>query len=120
MTMSSIGPGQWSCDSRGQRLSFRAYRPDDATRGEAVFDASPTIADTDVERRLRVLRGGYPFAVTYVPPAGWTEDFRGDTWGRIRASFHRRRDCVRIRDAADLREVDKPYDATRCSHCARD
>lgn len=85
-----------------------------------MFDASPTIADTDVERRLRVLRGGYPFAVTYVPPAGWTEDFRGDTWGRIRASFHRRRDCVRIRDAADLREVDKPYDATRCSHCARD
>lgn len=61
-----------------------------------MSDASPTIADTDVDH------------------------FRGDTWGRIRASFHRRRDCVRIRDAADLREVDKPYDATRCSHCARD
>jgi hypothetical protein len=57
--------------------------------------------------------------VTYAPPSGWTETFTGDTSGRIRALFHIKADCSRIRNADQLRKVDKPYDASRCSSCAR-
>jgi hypothetical protein len=39
--------------------------------------------------------------------------------GRIRALFHTKVDCTRIRNPDQLRKVDKPYDASRCSSCAR-
>lgn len=59
----------------------------------------------------------------YVPPSGWVEKMLSNDSEPQRltsARFHSRRDCPRVTDAGALREVDKPYSAIRCTHCASD
>ncbi len=58
--------------------------------------------------------------MTYAPPSGWIErtDDPSDVLTRVRARFHRRDDCERIKNPVGLVQVDKPYHAARCPGCA--
>jgi hypothetical protein len=57
----------------------------------------------------------------YEPPAGWVEPFTPapDEPVATHERFHTRRDCSLIRPVAELRQVDRPYSAARCSRCAK-
>jgi len=57
----------------------------------------------------------------YQPPAGWVEPLTTTAQDPVATHerFHIRRDCSLIRPAADLRDVDRPYSAARCSRCAQ-
>jgi len=57
--------------------------------------------------------------VTYEPPSGWLEEYAIDPEASyvIRQRFHIRRDCPRIRPESELRPVDRPYTAVRCTAC---
>src|SRR3954471_22640932 len=68
-------------------------------------------------RPSREKRGGH---VAYISPNGWVEpkkrrDGGGDNELGI---FHLRRDCERIRRPDQLRAIDRPYSAARCTLCA--
>jgi hypothetical protein len=60
--------------------------------------------------------------MAYQPPSGWVEsrpqDHEADGEVRAYGRFHMTTDCPRIRNAQDLRRVDRPYSASRCSTCA--
>jgi hypothetical protein len=56
----------------------------------------------------------------YEPPSGWLErrDDPTDEATAMRARFHVRRDCERIKSPSDVVGVDRPYSAPRCPVCA--
>jgi hypothetical protein len=54
--------------------------------------------------------------MAYTPPGGWVEDYTDDAGAHGR--FHARTDCPRIRKPEQLRQVDRPYSASRCPGCA--
>jgi hypothetical protein len=58
--------------------------------------------------------------MTYAPPSGWIErtDEPTDPTTRVKARFHSRDDCKRIKNPAGLVQVNKPYHAARCPGCA--
>lgn len=60
--------------------------------------------------------------MTYEPPPGWVEPMTTAPNEDVttHARFHTRRDCSLIRPDAELRRVDRPYSAARCSRCAKE
>ncbi len=54
--------------------------------------------------------------MTYTAPGGWIEQYDDEAGKHSR--FHARTDCPRIRQPDTLRQVDRPYSATRCPGCA--
>ena len=56
----------------------------------------------------------------YVPPSGWIEARAGGEGAGAVIRFHTSRGCPRIIAQVQVRLVDKPYSAARCSPCARD
>jgi hypothetical protein len=55
----------------------------------------------------------------YSPPSGWVETRpQVDDDDPLYVRFHARPDCPRIGEPSELRRVDKPYSATRCTLCA--
>lgn len=62
----------------------------------------------------------YPAGVGYTSPSGWIEalarpDLEADSNLGV---FHTRTDCERIKRGDQLRAVDRPWSARRCSLCA--
>ena len=55
--------------------------------------------------------------MSYAPPRGWIEPAYQDDSG-VHIRFHARRDCPRIKQRDQLRAVDRPFSAHRCSGCA--
>lgn len=62
--------------------------------------------------------------MAYEPPSGWLErrdETAEENWeGGLRAQFHTRPDCERVKRPESLVQVDRPYSATRCRACAPD
>ena len=58
--------------------------------------------------------------MTYEPPPGWTEAVptKPGEPERNLSVFHAKSTCARIHDPRNLKRVDKPYSAARCSACA--
>jgi hypothetical protein len=56
----------------------------------------------------------------YVPPSGWIQTRAGDEADAAVTRFHTSRECPRIDARDQVRPVDKPYSAARCSLCARE
>ena len=57
--------------------------------------------------------------MAYVPPSGWVEVLQpGEHAARVIAKFHSNLECPRIHDRDNVRKVDKPYSAVRCTLCA--
>ena len=56
--------------------------------------------------------------MNYAAPKGWIEVLPRSGEGSQHSTFHLRRDCDRIKDRDQLREVDRPYSAARCRGCA--
>ena len=54
----------------------------------------------------------------YSPPSGWVETRLQENDAPTYVRFHARPDCPRIGESGNLRKVDKPYSATRCTLCA--
>lgn len=58
--------------------------------------------------------------MAYTPPAGWIEALAPVNAGEesTKGRFHTRDTCDNIEHRDRLRQVDKPYSATRCPSCA--
>jgi hypothetical protein len=54
--------------------------------------------------------------MAYTPPGGWVDVYEDE--GGVHSRFHARTDCPRIRQPDQLRQVDRPYSASRCPGCA--
>ena len=54
--------------------------------------------------------------MAYTPPGGWVDEYEDEAG--IHSRFHARTDCPRIRHPEQLRQVDRPYSASRCPGCA--
>jgi hypothetical protein len=56
--------------------------------------------------------------MVYSPPSGFVEPYSDPDPQAPLQRFHTRPDCPRIRNRDQLRPVDRPYSAVRCTGCA--
>ena len=56
--------------------------------------------------------------MAYAAPTGWIEELARPEGGSLHSIFHLRQDCPRIKDAEQMRAVERPYSASRCRLCA--